>query len=92
MKRPGSYVTDLVDGLNITGPAARACGAALDTRRDHPYGIYSNLNFEKRTAANGDVKGRFDVKAGEIIDSVNIIQSILDELAPEEVRVPYHDP
>jgi formate hydrogenlyase subunit 5 len=71
----------LVDPLNITGPAARAAGFIIDTRRDHPYGNYEALEFKVRTAETSDVVGRFYVKVQEIFDSVGIIRSILNKLA-----------
>jgi Ni,Fe-hydrogenase III large subunit len=68
----------LVAPLNLTGPAARACGVKTDTRIDHPYGIYEKLRVEEYAREGGDVLARFSVKADEIKNSVRLIQDVLD--------------
>jgi formate hydrogenlyase subunit 5 len=70
----------LIDPLNITGPAARASGAALDTRLDHPYGLYASLGLDIRTAEKGDVLSRFDIKTAEVFDSITIIQTLIADI------------
>jgi Ni,Fe-hydrogenase III large subunit len=72
----------LVNLLNISGPAARASGVAVDTRFDQPYGLYGDLRagFHKRIAEKGDVLDRFNVKAAEIADSVMLIRSLIRQL------------
>ena len=82
LETTGVIKPELINLLNITGPAARSLGVAVDTRRDFPYGIYPALEFEKRTAETGDVMGRFSVKAQEIFDSVSIIRHLV-ESAPQ---------
>jgi len=78
----------LVNPLNITGPAARASGAEIDNRTDHPYGLYSPVNIVKHTMAEGDVLCRFDVKAAEIFDSIEIIRKLISEIRPGIVTAP----
>jgi formate hydrogenlyase subunit 5 len=80
----------IIDRLNISGPAARASGAEIDTRLDHPYGLYGELKLNLRTAKIGDVLSRFDVKSAEVLDSVRIIRDLvnaLGEIKNEAVRV-----
>jgi formate hydrogenlyase subunit 5 len=66
--------------LHITGPVARAAGKPTDTRTDHPYCSYESLHLKSRLHPNGDVNARFHLKAGEVQDSIKIIQIILAEL------------
>src|SRR5512143_3324216 len=80
LETTGVITRGIVDALNITGPAARASGVASDTRLDHPYGIYSGLDLVKRTSDKGDVLSRFEVKTAEILDSVAIIQNLIEEI------------
>jgi Ni,Fe-hydrogenase III large subunit len=80
LETTGIIKKELINLLNITGPAARASGEPVDTRIDHPYGIYPILEFQKRIAEKGDVLARFNVKAQEIQDSVGIIRSIISHL------------
>ena len=80
LETTGIIKKELINLLNITGPAARASGEPVDTRIDHPYGIYPTLEFQKRIAEKGDVMARFNIKAQEIQDSVDIIRSIISHL------------
>jgi Ni,Fe-hydrogenase III large subunit/Ni,Fe-hydrogenase III component G len=83
----GIIKQNLLAPLHITGPIARSAGKPIDTRIDHPYGIYRELNVKKRTLPNGDVLSRFRLKATEIIDSVILLQDILRELQDGPISV-----
>ncbi|MDO8687644.1 MAG: hydrogenase large subunit, partial [Dehalococcoidales bacterium] len=88
LETTGIIRPELVNPLNITGPAARAAGVPVDTRRDHPYGIYPSLEFEKRTAEQSDVMSRFNVKSQEIRDSVAMIRNLRSTIQPGAVFAP----
>jgi len=77
---------ELLSPLHITGPAARASGSGVDTRVDHPYGIYSDLQPEVKTKQNGDVLSRFDTKAAEIDDSIRIIKELLRDMPKGSIQ------
>jgi Ni,Fe-hydrogenase III large subunit len=85
LETTGVIKPELINLLNITGPAARASGIEIDTRRDHPYGIYPSLEFQRRTGEKGDVLARFNVKAQEINDSVAMIRTLISQLSDGEV-------
>jgi Ni,Fe-hydrogenase III large subunit/Ni,Fe-hydrogenase III component G len=85
----GVVETQLLEPLHITGPVARASGTTFDTRIDHPYGLYKELNVKARTGQNGDVYARFTLKTQEIRDSVKIIQNQIRQLEGGEVSVPF---
>lgn len=81
----GKVKPEILFPLHITGPVARASGKMTDTRITHPYGLYRQLNLKGRTQQNGDVLSRFNLKAQEVLDSVQIIQKIIGELAGGEM-------
>jgi formate hydrogenlyase subunit 5 len=70
----------LVAPLNLSGPTARASGVAIDTRIDHPYGIYEKMRIDGNIRENGDVMARFNVKTDEIKNSIRLIQDVLDQM------------
>jgi Ni,Fe-hydrogenase III large subunit len=82
LETTGVIKKELVNLLNITGPAARASGVAIDTRFDRSYGIYGDISaqFHKRIAEKGDVLDRFNVKAAEINDSAMLIHYVISRL------------
>jgi formate hydrogenlyase subunit 5 len=86
LETTGVIRNSLINPLNITGPAARASGVAIDNRVDHPYGIYPLIEIYKRTGENGDVLSRFNVKTAEISDSVDIIQKLIHEVRSGDVN------
>ena len=84
----GKVKTEILSPLHITGPVARASGKMTDTRINHPYGLYKELNLKERTQRNGDVLARFNLKAAEVFDSVKIVQSLISKLEAGEVSAP----
>jgi Ni,Fe-hydrogenase III large subunit len=80
----GKVKPEILLPLHITGPVARASGKMIDTRINHPYGLYRDLQLKIRTQTNGDVLARFNLKAKEIHDSIKIIQRMIGEMANGE--------
>lgn len=64
----------------IIGFAARASGIALDSRADHPFGIYSYMPIHKLTMDTGDVFARSYLRYMEITQSVDLVNEILDNM------------
>jgi formate hydrogenlyase subunit 5 len=81
LETTGIIRPELISPLNITGPAARASGMKVDTRLDHPYGIYTAIGTWYRTAEKGDVLARFEVKKQEVLDSVYVLRKLISELS-----------
>ena len=59
---------------SITGPSLRASGIDADLRRDRPYYMYSDLDFDVAIGSNGDVYDRYLVRLEEMRQSVRILQ------------------
>ncbi len=83
----GKVKPEILSPLHITGPVARASGKMTDTRINHPYGMYRELNLKGNHLPNGDVLARFNLKASEVLDSIKIIQKIIRELVGGDVSV-----
>jgi len=67
----------LVDQYGITGPVARGAGIAKDVRRDQPYLVYDQLDFEPVIAHESDVYARADVRRRDLLMSVDLIRQVL---------------
>jgi Ni,Fe-hydrogenase III large subunit len=76
------------DELGLVGPAARACGADRDIRRDFPCGIYRFSQIPVATWHTGDVFARAYVRWLEIQRSVGFVRDQLTSLPAGEVRQP----
>jgi Ni,Fe-hydrogenase III large subunit/Ni,Fe-hydrogenase III component G len=86
------WISDEVTGsLHIVGPVARASGSGRDTRRDHPYAIYQELDFNVCMYGEGDVLARMSVRADEVIESISMIEQSLSSLPGGDINTPVMD-
>lgn len=78
----------------VTGPNLRACGLPFDVRREDPYLVYEELDFEIPTEEAGDAWARALVRRQELFQSIRIIRQILERLPsiPGPVRTPIPNP
>jgi NADH-quinone oxidoreductase subunit D len=73
---------------SCTGPIARASGVLFDLRKDQPYLVYPDLQFDVPYAAEGDCYARFQVRMEEMIQSCRIIEQAIAKLPGGPVNVP----
>ncbi|MFO7713615.1 NADH-quinone oxidoreductase subunit C [Desulfosarcina sp.] len=71
--------------LGLVGPAGRACGIPYDVRRSFPTEQYGKLNIPENSEPTGDVWARAKVRADEVMQSIDIIESLLSR--PVETAV-----
>lgn len=69
--------------FSATGPYLRGSGIAYDLRRVEPYSLYPEMDFEVQTSDRCDCLGRYEVRLGEMYESVGIIRQCLDKLRDE---------
>ena len=72
-----------LDEYGVTGPNARAAGVAKDVRKDAPYLVYPELDFEPVIGHDSDIYTRADVRRRDILVSVDLIRQILARM-PED--------
>jgi NADH-quinone oxidoreductase subunit C/D len=61
----------------FTGPCLRASGVPYDVRKDSPYEMYGDVDFDVPIATDGDNFARYIVRVEEIRQSMRIIEQIL---------------
>jgi len=64
----------------VTGPNLRACGLPFDVRRDDPYLVYDQLEFEIPCEDAGDAWARTIVRRGEMIEAIRICRQVVAAL------------
>jgi NADH-quinone oxidoreductase subunit D len=64
----------------VTGPNLRATGLAFDVRRDDPYLIYDQLEFDIPTEQAGDAWARTLVRRSELQQSIRILRQVAERL------------
>jgi NADH-quinone oxidoreductase subunit D len=79
-----------VDGclaLGATGPILRAAGLPWDLRKNDPYSLYEEFDFEVPTATEADCFARYRLRLAEMWESCKIIRQCLDKMEPGPVMV-----
>jgi len=66
-----------LDSYGVTGPCIRAAGVPRDVRKDQPYLIYDQLDFDPVTAEDSDIYARADVRRRDLLLSVDLVRQIL---------------
>ncbi len=64
----------------VTGPLLRAAGVPFDLRKDQPYLVYDQIDFDVPVGEIGDNYDRFLVCEEEMIQSMRIVEQCLDRL------------
>jgi NADH-quinone oxidoreductase subunit D len=81
----GVIPKDWIEPFGINGTTARASGVKYDVRKDHPYLIYDQLDFDVTTGTKGDVYERTFLRLQECHLSIDLIRQIL-------AKMPKHGP
>jgi len=76
----GVISPDWVEPFGITGTTARAAGIPNDVRKDNPYLIYDQLEFEPITGTESDVYERAWLRKEEVLQSIRLIRQILKKM------------
>ncbi|MCZ6777149.1 MAG: NADH dehydrogenase (quinone) subunit D [Ignavibacteria bacterium] len=66
--------------LGMTGPILRGSGVPRDLRRDNPYLVYPELDFDVITFAEGDALARFYVRMADMRESAKILRQGLQKM------------
>ena len=73
--------------FGATGGTGRASGWANDVRKHHPYGVYDKVDFKEIVYTEGDSFARYMVRMDEIMESMKIIEQLIDNIPEGEYRV-----
>lgn len=87
----GTIAAERAMAYGLTGPNLRACGLAYDLRRDHPYSLYSSLQFSVPVGrdgygALGDSYNRFWMRVEEVEQSVQIVQQCIKKISSGDIQ------
>jgi NADH-quinone oxidoreductase subunit D len=79
-KNVGKMTQEQALEWGVTGPNLRACGLPYDVRRNDPYLVYEQLEFDIPTEQGGDVFARMLVRRAELIQSIRILRQVIEKL------------
>jgi NADH-quinone oxidoreductase subunit D/NADH-quinone oxidoreductase subunit C/D len=69
-----------------SGPVARASGVSCDIRKHHPYDMYAQVEFKEELETAGDCYARYMVRMKEMMQSVKIIEQLIDNIPEGEFQ------
>lgn len=87
MKGVGRLSLEDVISYGATGGTGRASGWSNDVRKHHPYAMYDKVDFKEILYTEGDCFARYMVRMDEIMQSLNIIEQLIDNIPEGEFRV-----
>ncbi len=69
------------------GPIARAAGVDYDVRKDYPYSVYPELEFDVPLGTTGDCLDRYLVRIEEMKQSISILRQCLKQIPDGTIMV-----
>jgi NADH-quinone oxidoreductase subunit D len=81
-KGVGILTNEQAKAYCVVGPTARASGVAIDVRKDDPYFLYNQVEFDEIVLTGGDVFDKTAVRILEMYESVKIIEQALNKMKP----------
>lgn len=72
--------------FGATGGTGRASGWACDVRKRHPYAMYGKVDFKEIVHTEGDCFARYMVRMEEILESMDIIEQLIDNIPEGTIR------
>jgi NADH-quinone oxidoreductase subunit D len=71
----------------VTGPFLRSTGVDFDVRKDSPYSIYDQLNFDIPVGTTGDNYDRYLCRMEEMEQSLRIVEQAFIQIPPGNFMV-----
>ncbi|MDR3269205.1 MAG: NADH-quinone oxidoreductase subunit D [Tannerella sp.] len=87
MKGVGRLSREDAISYGTTGGTGRASGWACDVRKRRPYGVYDRVDFREVLYREGDCYARYMVRMDEIVESMCIIEQLIDHIPEGECQV-----
>ncbi|MCM1164217.1 MAG: NADH-quinone oxidoreductase subunit C [Muribaculaceae bacterium] len=90
LENVGVLTRDQAISWAVSGPNGRASGWACDVRKNFPYAVYDQVDFDEIVLQEGDSMARFKLRILEMEQSARIIAQLIDNI-PEgdfQVKVP----
>ena len=81
----GKVKPEILSPLHITGPVCEGFWKNDGHPNQPSIRLIQDLNLKGRTLPNGDVLARFNLKVEEVLDSVKIIQNIINQFEGGDV-------
>ncbi|RXJ93874.1 NADH-quinone oxidoreductase subunit D [Malaciobacter molluscorum] len=92
LENVGVISQELAKSWGVTGIALRATGIKWDLRKEMPYGIYPELDFDIPIATTGDAYGRYKCYIQEMRESIKILRQLIPMYKDSKIELMAHAP
>jgi NADH-quinone oxidoreductase subunit D len=82
----GKITTDQAINMGVTGPLLRSTGFKWDLRKDEPYSIYDQFDFDIPVGKEGDVFDAYWIRMAEMEQSLKIVKQALSKLPGGRIK------
>jgi NADH-quinone oxidoreductase subunit D len=76
----GALSQEDVYSFGVTGPIGRGSDIDMDVRKDEPYLVYDQFDFDVQSGGHGDCFDRFWVLVHEVVESARIVEQAIEGL------------
>jgi len=83
----GALTREDAIATGCVGPIARACGVDYDVRKDYPYSVYPEVEFDVPLGTTGDCLDRYLVRIEELKQSISILRQCLKQIPDGRILV-----
>lgn len=80
LRTVGILTRDAVSQYCPVGPTVRGSGLAIDSRVNHPYAAYADLQPQVITQSDGDIWARTVVRLLETLESIRLVRRAVNEM------------
>jgi NADH-quinone oxidoreductase subunit D len=92
LENVGVVSKEMALSWGCTGPMLRGSGIAYDVRKEEPYELYSELDFDIPISETNDSYGRYRLYMEEMKESVKILRQLISMYPKTEPKLMAHAP
>jgi NADH-quinone oxidoreductase subunit D len=92
LENVGVIDNETAKSWGCTGPILRATGQKWDLRKEMPYGLYPELDFNVPIATAGDSFARYQLHMQELRESSKILRQLIPMYKESESQLMAHEP
>ena len=92
LENVGILSADLAKSWGCTGPTLRGSNVKWDLRREMPYGLYPELDFDIPISDKCDSYGRYKCYMAEMYESIKILRQLVPMYEESDTQLMAHAP
>jgi NADH-quinone oxidoreductase subunit D len=92
LENVGVISTEMAKSWALSGVSLRGSGVKWDLRKEMPYGLYDELDFDIPVSDKGDSYGRYKCYMAEMYESVKILRQLIPMYKESDTQLMAHSP